>query len=185
MKYLGTNIQSLRKQRKLTLVDVSRRTGIDVATLSRIENGRMTGTLQSHMAIAKALDVHLPQLYEKAMEAAETPAKAERRSDASGVFAHSGGSVSELLTSHVLQKKMMPVLLKLKAGSKTVVEEMPLGTERFLYVLSGKVDVVIKGASNAVAEGESLYFNASLPHFFSNKLKTPTSCLIVSTPVSL
>jgi transcriptional regulator with XRE-family HTH domain len=185
MKFLGNNIKLLRKRRNLTLAEVAKRTGIDVASLSRIENGKMTGTIQSHVSIAKALDVRLPDLYEKAIEAEEKLPKPKEESKSSGVFAHSGGSVSELLTSNVLQKKMMPVLLKLKPHAKTVVEEMPLGAERFVYVISGKLDVVIKNDSHTIEEGESLYFNASLPHHFVNKLKTACSCLIVSSPVTL
>jgi len=185
MKFLGNNIKALRKRRNLTLIDVSKRTGIDVASLSRIENGKMTGTIQSHVSIAKALDVRLPDLYEKAIEAEEKLPKPKEESKSSGIFAHSGGSVSELLTSNVLQKKMMPVLLKLKPNAKTVTEEMPLGAERFVYIISGKLDLIFKHESHTISEGESLYFNASMPHHYQNKLKTPCTCLIVTSPVSL
>lgn len=181
MKHLGQNIRSLRESRKLTLKQVSSNTGIDVATLSRIENGKMTGTIQSHMSIAKVLGVRLPDLYEKAIEGERKPATA----NLSGIFSHSGGSLSELLTSGVLQKRMMPVRLRLRAKAKTVTEELPLGTDRFTYVLSGKVDLVIKNVSHPLSEGESLYFNASLPHYFSNLTKTPSTCLIVTTPAVL
>ena len=34
-----------------------------MATLSRIENGKMTGTLDSHTNIAAALEISLPVLY--------------------------------------------------------------------------------------------------------------------------
>ena len=184
MKHLGANIQSLRKKKGLTLIRVSKATGIDAATLSRIENGRMTGTLQSHMAIAKALEVRLPDLYEKSLESPKQKPRADGRSSG-GVFSHSGGSVSELLTSNVLRNKMMPLRLKLKGGSKTATEELPLGTERFVYVLDGRIQVKLSNVSHEIAEGESLYFNAALPHFFVNQLKTPSLCLIVSTPASL
>jgi len=184
MKNLGQNIKSLRKQKGKTLLQVSKETGIDMATLSRIENGRMTGTIQSHMVIARSLEVHLPDLYEKAFTS-DDPSDGKKEKAATGVFSHSGGSVSELLTTHLLQKKMMPVRLKLKGSSATAKEQLPLGTERFVYVLSGKVEVTIKNAPNIISETETLYFNASLPHSFKNKLKTPSSCLILTTPAAL
>ncbi len=98
---LGINIKKLRKRRHLTLHDVAAKTGIDMATLSRIENGKMTGTLQSHLAIAKILDVHLPDLYEKSLN----DDKSAKPSEASAFFAHTGGSVSEILIEQMFQKK--------------------------------------------------------------------------------
>jgi transcriptional regulator with XRE-family HTH domain len=185
MKGLGTNIRSLRKSRGLTLTEVAKRTGIDAATLSRIENGKMTGTLQSHMAIAKALEVRLPDLYESVIETQARPSNGRGRPEPPEVFSHSGGAVSELLTSNILQKKLMPVRLRLGAQGRTAAEEFPLGTERFVYVLEGHLEVVIKGSPHPIEEGQSLYFNASLPHHFVNKLKTPCSCLVITSPVSL
>src|SRR6185503_12090764 len=98
MQGLGERIKNVRKSRKLTLIEVAKSTGIDQATLSRIENGKMTGTLDSHMRIADALGVRLPELYDQVMAQVEehkeklTQQKVER-------FSHSSGAVAELLTT--------------------------------------------------------------------------------------
>ena len=63
MNGLGDHIRALRKERGLTIVKVAKSSGIDQATLSRIENGKMTGTLDSHRRIALCLGVSLPALY--------------------------------------------------------------------------------------------------------------------------
>jgi transcriptional regulator with XRE-family HTH domain len=52
MQGLGKRIKELRKSKKMTLVEIAKKTGIDQATLSRMENGKMTGTLDSHMRLA-------------------------------------------------------------------------------------------------------------------------------------
>jgi transcriptional regulator with XRE-family HTH domain len=113
MKGLGNRIRDLRKSRQLTLIDVAKSTGIDQATLSRIENGKMTGTLDSHRRIAEALGVHLPELYENVMQQI-AEAKTKRAIQRPESFSYSGGAVAELLAPGVLKRKMMPVLLKLK-----------------------------------------------------------------------
>ncbi|MFT5207815.1 MAG: transcriptional regulator with XRE-family HTH domain [Candidatus Omnitrophota bacterium] len=178
---LGTNIKKLRKERRLTLYDVATRTGFDVATISRIENGKMTGTIASHLAIAKVLDVNLPDLYEKAFNDDDEKKKAE----ISAFFSHSGGSVSEILIEQMFQKKMMPIKLTLKPKSETSEEQLPLGTERFLYVLQGKVTVVAKDESKIVSQDSSLYFNASTPHHYANTLSSKSICLVITTPMTL
>lgn len=184
MKGLGDKVRDLRKSKRLTLVEVAKSSGIDQATLSRIENGKMTGTLDSHRRIADALGVRLTDLYESAMRQLTQAGdrKAQRKIE---TFSYSGGAVAELLATGVLQKKMMPVLLKLKGKGRTETEELPLFSERFIYVLKGSAEVTLDKESKVLSQGESLYFNASLPHSFKNRLKTETQLLSVITPVSL
>lgn len=184
MKGLGQRIQTLRKARKLTLVEVAKKTGIDQATLSRIENGVMTGTLNSHMKIAEALGVSLPELYEDVLgKLSEAKDKAVQQK--LETFSHSSGTVAELLTSGILQKKMMPVLLKLKPKGRTETEEYVAGTERFVYVLKGAFELNVGKDDKKMNAGQSLYFNASLPHHFVNTSKSECWCLSVITPASL
>lgn len=184
MKGLGERIKNLRKERKLTLVEVAGRTGIDQATLSRIENGKMSGTLQSHMKISEVLGVRLPDLYDEVMsKLGEAKDKAVK--EKLETFSFSSGAVAELLTTGILQKKMMPVLLKIKAKGHTETEEYSVSTERFIYVLKGQVEISLGKEKRALKENESLYFNASLPHSFRNLSAKEARCLSVMTPSSL
>jgi len=47
----------------MTLKDMYKLTGIDVATLSRIENDKMDGSLNTYMLIAGGLDLKLSELF--------------------------------------------------------------------------------------------------------------------------
>lgn len=60
---LGTQLRTLRQANRLTIVDLARAAGMDGATISRIESGRMLGTVVSHVKLAAALGVPLAQLY--------------------------------------------------------------------------------------------------------------------------
>ena len=184
MKGLGQRIKSLRKERKLTLVEIAKKTGIDQATLSRIENGVMIGTLNSHMRIAEALGMNLPDLYEDVLGKL-SEAKDRTIQKKLETFSHSSGAVAELLTSGILQKKMMPVLLKLKPKGRTENEEYQLGAERFVYILTGSVEINFGKEKKLLKEHESLYFNASAPHCFRNSSKSQCQLLSILTPSSL
>ena len=184
MKGLGARIKVLRKMRKMTLVEVAKKTAIDQATLSRIENGIMTGTLESHMRIAEALSIRLPDLYSEVIEKI-TDAKEQAVKKKLETFSHSTGVVAELLTTGILQKKMMPVLLKLKAKGRTAPEAYPPLTERFIYVLRGSLEISVDKESKILSQGESLYFDAALEHHFRNARRSEAWCLSVLTPTSL
>ncbi len=49
---VGNRVREIRKAKKVTLVELSKQTGIAQATLSRIETGSMVGTVESHRKIA-------------------------------------------------------------------------------------------------------------------------------------
>ena len=60
---LGKRIKEIRMKKKVSLTDLSQNTGIQLATLSRIENDKMVGTLETHIRIASVLEVSLSDLY--------------------------------------------------------------------------------------------------------------------------
>lgn len=59
---IGQTIKKLRVDRKIKLIELAEKTGIQIATLSRIEHGKMIGSVVSHAKIAKALDLELSDL---------------------------------------------------------------------------------------------------------------------------
>lgn len=60
---IGQNIRSLRKERSLTLKQVSRRTGLSVSLLSQIERAESSASVSSLYKLARALDCRLTKLF--------------------------------------------------------------------------------------------------------------------------
>ncbi len=184
MEGLGEKIKDLRQKKGLTIRELMVKTGIDKATLSRIENGKMPGTVNTHLKIAEALGVRLPDLYEDVLARQQVQEEKITRARVE-TFSHTSGAIAELLTTGVLQKKMMPVLLKIQPQGHTETEEFPVGTERFIYVMKGAVRLTTEGGTTSLKKGESFYFNGARPHAFENRTRSEAVCLSVITPVSL
>jgi len=182
---LGARIRSLRREGKLTLAELSKLSQVALATLSRIETGKMTGTLESHMAIAKVLGVPLPDLYRDV--AAETPLVIlHPRGQPNGDrFVYGKGAAFEMLTSKVFAKRMMPLLLTLAPGRSTQSEESQPGVEKFLYVLSGTIEAQVGADHHRLQAGDALYFAAALPHHWRNPARVAARCLCVTSPPAL
>lgn len=182
---LGIRIRALRTTAKLTLAELSKLSGVALATLSRIETGRMTGTLESHIAIAKALGVPLPDLYREV--AAATPLVAvHRKGRAAGDRLVSGpGGAFEMLTSKVFAKRMMPLRLTLGPGKSTQPEETPPGVEKFLYVLGGMMDAHIGTEVHHLQAGDSVYFAGTLTHHWRNPGRAAAQGLCLTSPPAL
>ena len=60
---IGQNLRRLRKERSLTLKQVSRRTGLSVSLLSQIERAESSASVSSLFKLARALDVKLTELF--------------------------------------------------------------------------------------------------------------------------
>ncbi len=184
---IGTKVHELRKARDMSLTELAEKTGIQIATLSRIEHMKMTGTLQSHMLIAKALGVELTDLYR---DLSDTSAAADEADPAEGSpeterFTYNDKASYEILANHVLSKKMMPVMLKIEPGGTTNIEQNQPGCERFIFVLNGSIELMLKDKTITLKKNHSLYFDASLPHSFKNTGAETARALSVATPVTL
>ena len=178
---IGKVINKLRKERKMTLVELAEKSGVALATLSRMENGKMTGTLESHMKICEALGLALPDLYKNLCSPKKAVDIHTKKSPAE-VFVHDKKSSEEILTSKVSNKKMMPLLIKINKGGKTHTEEARPGIEKFIYVLEGRIEVDIGEEKYNLMKGDTLYFEALAPHSFKNISNNESRLLCVVSP---
>ena len=183
--YIGQRVKQLREEQRLTLSELAEKSGVQIATLSRIENLKMVGSLESHMNIAKGLGVDITALYTHILEKPEPASDSQGKAKDAEIFAHNAKASQEFLTGRVLSKKMMPVLLKIEPRGKTNKEQNQPGSEKFIYILEGNVEVFLEDKKFALTKGNTLYFNSSTAHYFQNKGQTTAKIIAVSTPVTL
>lgn len=178
---IGKRINELRRKNGLTLTQLSKKSGVALATLSRIENSKMTGTLESHMNIAKSFGMALPEFYSEINEA--TVAKKEE--NYADRFVHDKKASSIMLTKDIFSKKMLPLFIQLDQGGKTAQEQLKKGVEKFIFVLEGKIEVVIGDKRHILEKDATIYLDASRAHYIHNIGKNKASCICVVTPVTL
>lgn len=184
LKNLGQRIRQLRKSKNITLVEMAKRTGVAQATLSRIETGTMTGTVESHEKIAEVLGIGLAELYagvDRRYEEVSHMTGAEERT----VTHHNNQFRIELLTQESSKKKITPVLLTIQAESSVPAEQSERGIEKFYFILEGEVRVVLDGKDYVLKENDTLYFDASLSHEIRNEQKSRARILCAVSPSKL
>ncbi len=181
---IGTKIKELRKEQRMSLAELAKKSGVQIATLSRMENLKMTGTIESHINIARALGVDFSEFYVD-IARDENKVDVRKKTTTTDVFVVSDKSSYEILTNKVNFKKMMPILLKIEANGETNKEKNMIGSEKFIFVLAGHVELWIEENSYTLSENHSLYFNASRVHYFINKGESTAKILCVTTPPNL
>lgn len=182
---LGQKIRTLRKQAGFTLQVLSKKTGLGLGTLSRIEHGKAGSTIRTHQKLCEAFGISLAELYRDAELPGADTQPLTLASEEVETFTYDEKASSILLAKDVLSKNMLPQLLVLKPGGRTHQEQNRPGTERWLFVLEGAVEVTIGERRQRLSRYGTLYFKASIAHQFRNPGKTIAKCLSVTSPVGL
>ena len=143
----GKKVRMLRKERGLSLEQLATRSRIALATLSRIENGKGSGTFRTHQRIAEAFGIQLTEMYRNLEEPEQEAVFIEPEAEEAEIFTYDEKASAILLTKQVSSKQMLPQLIVLQPGGKTSLEQYRKGTERWLFGLEGFIDVVVANKS--------------------------------------
>ncbi|HOW59509.1 MAG TPA: XRE family transcriptional regulator [Candidatus Omnitrophota bacterium] len=181
LKNLGQRIRTLRKEKGLTLVEISEKTGVAQATLSRIETGTMIGTVECHEKVAEALGIGLSELY-TGIDPRYEQVTHLSQTDARKTTHHTKDVHVELLTQESSKKKITPLMLTLQGGGKTEKENQERGVEKFVWLLDGNVKIKLDNEEIPLKPQETLYFDASLPHQFINEGQKPAKMFLAVSP---
>jgi len=166
-------IRSHRLRRNLTLAQLSDLSGISVAHLSRLENGQRTPTVRLLLQLARALGVPLGALVGES--AAENTAYVSRSGDRHTIAA---GDVSLQSLSDPELRWLQVVELSLLPGR--LGEPAAHAGEEWVYVLSGKIEVDVKGSTSALAAGDAIHFRADMTHALRNPHEDSATVLVVN-----
>ena len=181
---LGLRIRGLRRQKKITLIELSELTGIAQATLSRIETGLMIGTVKSHQKIAETLGVGLAELYET-IDNRHEKTKFQTASEPKKILTKTEQMKCELLTQEVSKKKITPLLITLAPQGKSQMERSERGVEKCLFVLEGSVKAMLDREEYLLNSKDTLYFDGSIPHQLINPSHKETKifCAVSSAKI--
>jgi len=163
---LGTRLRSLRTNRKLTLDQVSKMSGVSKAMLSQIEQNQVNPTVMVMLKIADALHVGLSEL----VETARKPAILHVISggDERYTFRKGPGCTIRTLSPLGLEKDIEIYRIVIAKNSELRSDPHFRGAEELLYVAEGKVIVTSGGQTVTVARGDSAHYRADVPHALKN-----------------
>ncbi len=182
---IGGRIRTLRKDLGFTLEQLSQKSGVALATLSRLENGKGQGTFRTHLRIAEAFGLPLPELYRNLQEPEQEVHLIEPGAGEAESFTYDDKASAVLLARQVSRKQMLPQMILLEPGGKTALEQYAPGTERWLFGLEGTVAAAVGEKEYRIPQGGTLYFRASLPHRLQNKETVTARIISVTSPAAL
>ena len=164
---IGTRVRALREGMDLSLRDLAERSGVSAPMLSQVERGETSPTLVIAERIAAGLDLSLSQLlrldergHVVVIRAAERRARSHR------------GHRTEELTPPLPGQRADVSLHRLDPGAVTGRPgDPPLhepGARETAVVLAGDLVLLIDDERHDMGAGDSVTFDADLPHHFHN-----------------
>ncbi|WP_051444940.1 cupin domain-containing protein [Desulfocurvus vexinensis] len=176
---LGQRIRMLRRQQGLTLRALADGAGCSESMLSKLENGKGNPSINVLHAVSRALGTNMGSLFLPA----PMPGVVMRRGDRHLAQLGPGNGqgvileyLSPHLPGHVLQAHIH--IIEPGGGTETITHE----GEEAGYVLEGELALTVDGEAYHLHEGDSFFFDSSLPHSTRNPGQTTARVLWVNTP---
>jgi transcriptional regulator with XRE-family HTH domain len=175
---VGPRIRALREAMGLSLRDLAERSGVSAPMLSQVERRETSPTLAVAVKIASGLELTLSQLLR--LDEGENVA-ISRAGERRGY--RRGGHEFEELTPPLPGQRADVSLHTLKPGAATGGSDDPPmhepGSRETAVVLEGTLALVVDGRRHVLRAGDSVTFDADLPHHLENEGEEPTRFLAV------
>lgn len=166
----GSALKALRNQRGWTLAEVSKRTGLPISTLSKIENERISLTYDKLALLSTSLSVDIAQLF--APPLGRVPgAVIGRRSytpGGQGQVIETGNYGHIYPAADFLNKRFTPIIAELRARSlEEFGDFIRHPGEEYAYVLEGTVAFHTElYAPLTLRKDDSIYFDSGMGHAY-------------------
>jgi len=178
---VGERIKKLRELKKLSLGDVSQRTGISEQMLESIEADATAPPLGTLTKLARALAMKMGYLL---TTGEPKPFVITRKDERKPVSRHAAEQQSKYgysylsLSPGMRDRNMEPFLVTLSPTLEEVPGSVHEG-EEFIYVLEGEMEVVIGEHREVLYPGDTIYYHSSIPHVVKCHQGKPTRILAV------
>jgi transcriptional regulator with XRE-family HTH domain len=162
---VGPRLRTLRRQREITLASLAETTGISISTLSRLESGQRRPTLELLLPLARAYGVQIDELV-------GAPPTGDPR-------VHLRPISRNGMTMMPLTRRaggLQAYKLIIPARQPTAEPKTHEGYE-WMYVLSGRLRLVLGEQDLVLTPGEAAEFDTRVPHWFSSADPTPVETL--------
>ena len=166
---VGRRIKLLREGLNLSLRDLAERSGVSAQMLSQVERGETSPTIAVAERIAAGLELTLSQLLRlDESDGVNVVRVAERRDGGVAAYGHR----FEVLTPPLPGQRLELSEHFLAPGGATGQRGDPPihepGSRETAVVTDGKLRLICDGVPYDLSDGDSVTFDADLPHHFEN-----------------
>jgi len=176
---VGARLRMLRAGKRLSIRALAGMSGLNVNTLSLIENGKTSPSVSTLQQLAAALQVPITEFFEtdegKKTAVYQKSGMRPRANFSHGVMEDMGAGMSRFGAE--------PLIVTLEAGADSGKNAIVHTGREFVYCLDGQMIYSVDGQDHILDSGDSLLFEAYLPHRWKNVAAVPAKILLVLCPL--
>jgi transcriptional regulator with XRE-family HTH domain len=172
---VGARIRALRKERGISLEDLSSLTGFEVNLLEDIENGRQKPQLGTVMKLSKALDSAVGRLVSgMGTKLYSITRKNDRKQVARSASKTNKKNVYSYmsLAPEVQGRHMEALIVQLEKNEEKEISVH--NGEEFIFVLEGVANLTIANKTYDLEPGDSAYYLSTTSHYITAKTERAT-----------
>lgn len=175
---VGRCLRDLRMKHGLSIRCLADQSGLNVNTLSLIENGRTSPSVSTLQLLASALDVPITAFFDYDTNKDNIAyQKAGQRVQAA--FAH--GTISDL-GAGLTFRGGQPLLVTIEPSANSGPTPIVHTGHEFVFCLEGCIAYTIETQNYILEPGDSLVFEAHLPHCWRNASESASRSLLIMCP---
>jgi quercetin dioxygenase-like cupin family protein/DNA-binding Xre family transcriptional regulator len=175
---VGIKLNKLRSQRGLSLRSLANLSGLNINTLSLIENGKSSPSVSTLQQLAHALDVPITAFFESEPTSKRVVYTCCQQRP-SVVFSHAR---LENLGKDLVGNAVQPFVVALKPGTGSGERMIVHAGHEFVYCLSGSVVYTIDDKTYQLESGDSVVFESHLPHCWKNHSDGESQIILIIFP---
>jgi transcriptional regulator with XRE-family HTH domain len=175
---VGQKLHELRIQHHLSLRELAERSGLNINTLSLVEKGKSSPSVGTLQQLAQALGIPIGKFFETEPTnrlVVFTPG--DRRPRA--IF---GDTTMQNLGEDLNGNRVQPFVVEIKAGAKCGDQQIVHTGHEFVYCLDGSINYSVDDINYPLKPGDSLVFEAHLPHCWKNTGNNLAHILLILFP---
>ncbi|MDI6601626.1 MAG: cupin domain-containing protein [Thermoanaerobacteraceae bacterium] len=159
---LGTKLRNLRKTKHMSIEQLAEKAGLSIGLISQIERNLNSPTVSTLYKIAEALDTHIGYFFDDSRQGAVV------RMDERRVIKLPRSNLTYEMLSPDMKRKMEFLLVRIQPGDCDNKEQLSHEGEECGLVLKGRMMVKWGDTEYILEEGDSIYFDSSVPHRYFN-----------------
>ncbi len=176
---IGQKLSRLRKREKISLEELSEKTGLMKSHLEKIEEGIDFAPVGDILKISRALAID-PDLL---LQSRPKSAKEKERMRVEDFKRREASYLYDVLTPGAKSKHLRAFRVSIPARSEHPKIHYQHEGEEFVYVLSGEVIITVGQKTHHLKKDDSLHFNSGIKHSLRNPGKRETKLIVtVYTP---
>jgi transcriptional regulator with XRE-family HTH domain len=174
---IGERLRSLRQARGLGVRELARRVGVTPSLLSQMERGSVNPSVVTLFGLAEALETTTDSFFREEHEVATPPDPVVRRDERARIMLSDGICWERLTPTDEHDFEFMHCVYPPGATSAAEMQHHP-GRD-YGILLEGELEIDVGFATYHLEPGDSIAFDASLPHRLTNRGTVPAHTIWV------